>query len=86
MPLWISIPVALLIGFVIWRVGIAMLRSMGGAARGAPPGESAEDVQELALSFVCRECGTELRVAKFAGDQIPRHCGERMQVVRRPRP
>ncbi len=33
---------------------------------------------------VCGECGTELKVSRLGELQIPRHCGERMQVVRRP--
>jgi hypothetical protein len=32
---------------------------------------------------VCRECGTEFRVTRLGELQIPRHCGEPMQVVRR---
>jgi hypothetical protein len=34
--------------------------------------------------LVCRECGTEFRVTRLGELQIPRHCGEPMQVVRRP--
>jgi DNA-directed RNA polymerase subunit RPC12/RpoP len=34
--------------------------------------------------FVCGECGTELKVSRLGEMQVPRHCGERMQVVRRP--
>jgi len=34
--------------------------------------------------LVCRECGTEFRVTRLGELQIPRHCGETMQVVRRP--
>jgi hypothetical protein len=84
MPLWISIPVALLIALVIWRVGVGLLRSMGTAARPAGP-EEPEDVAELDVYFVCRECGTEFRVTRLGEVQVPRHCGEVMEVVRRPR-
>jgi len=34
--------------------------------------------------LVCGECGTEFRVTRLGELQIPRHCGETMQVVRRP--
>ena len=45
----------------------------------------AEDVAELDVFFVCGECGTELQVTRLGEIQIPRHCGEPMKVVRRPR-
>ncbi|MBI4260174.1 MAG: hypothetical protein HY658_06370 [Actinobacteria bacterium] len=83
MPLWISIPVALLIAVAVWKLGMLVLRSMGSAARPTGPQE-AEDVEELAVYFVCRECGTELRVTRLGQEQVPRHCGEAMDVVRRP--
>ena len=41
-----------------------------------------EDVEELDVRLVCRECGTELRVTRIGELQIPRHCGEPMEVVR----
>ncbi len=77
---------ALLLAFVIWRVGIAMVRSLTVAPEGmdvAP--EEPEDVEDLDVFLVCGECGTELKVARLGELQIPRHCGEKMQVVRRPR-
>ena len=42
-----------------------------------------EEVADLDVRFVCGECGTELRVEKIGELQVPRHCGERMRVVRR---
>jgi hypothetical protein len=44
-----------------------------------------EDVVELDVYFVCRECGTELQVTRLGEIQVPRHCGEPMHVERRPR-
>jgi hypothetical protein len=44
-----------------------------------------EDVVELDVYFVCRECGTEYQVTRLGEVQVPRHCGEPMQVERRPR-
>ena len=43
-----------------------------------------EDVEELDVFLVCHECGTELHVTRLGELQVPRHCGEPMQVVRRP--
>ena len=44
-----------------------------------------EDVEDLDVFFVCGECGTEFQVTRIGEMQIPRHCGEPMLVVRRPR-
>ncbi len=43
-----------------------------------------EDVDDLDVFLVCDECGTEFKVSRLGELQIPRHCGEKMQVVRRP--
>jgi hypothetical protein len=61
MPVWLLIPGAILLGYVIWRVGMATLRSLAGPAPGT--------------------LDTEKRLGEL---QIPRHCGEKMLVERRP--
>jgi hypothetical protein len=90
-PTWTVVLTALLGAFVIWRVGIAMLRSLTmttppGSASDEPAPAEPEDVDDLGVYLVCDECGTELRVSRLGELQIPRHCGEKMQVVRRPEP
>jgi hypothetical protein len=82
---WWVVPSALMLGLVIAWLGITALRAASGTGR--PPREDAEpeDVEELDVFLVCRECGTEFRVTRLGELQIPRHCGEPMQVVRRPR-
>ena len=88
MPTWLNVLIAVFIGYAIWKIGIATVRSVssgqapGGLAPGAP--SDPEDVRELEVSFVCAECGTEFRVTKLGQAQVPRHCGEPMDVVRRP--
>jgi hypothetical protein len=87
MPIWLLVPTALVLGYVIWRVGMATLRSLSGAAPGSldterPPTEP-EDVDDLEVYLVCGECGTEFKISRLGEIQIPRHCGEKMQVVRR---
>ena len=89
MPTWVVVLTALLGAFVIWRVGIAMLRSLTmtnppGSESAEPAPAEPEDVDDLGVYLVCDECGTELRVSRLGELQIPRHCGEKMQVVRRP--
>jgi hypothetical protein len=88
MPVWILIPGAIVLGYVIWRVGMATLRSLAGPAPGTldvekPPIEP-EDVDDLDVYLVCGECGTEYKVSRLGELQIPRHCGEKMLVERRP--
>ena len=89
MPLWILIPGAILLGYVVWRLGIATLRALAGPPPGAleteRPPEEPEDVEALDVYLVCGECGTEFKVSRLGELQIPRHCGEKMLVVRRPR-
>jgi len=87
MPTWLVWLTAPLVAYAIWKVGTAMLRGLGGPAPGvlddAPPPREPEDVADLDVFLVCGECGTEFRVSKLGELQIPRHCGEKMQVVRR---
>jgi DNA-directed RNA polymerase subunit RPC12/RpoP len=75
--------VALALGLFVFFFGVRMLRRASAPAtvREGP----AEDVESLDVFFVCVECGTELRVEKIGELQVPRHCGERMLVERRPR-
>jgi hypothetical protein len=76
-----TVAAALFLG--IGLVGWTMLRAIGrggGAERIEP-----EEVAGLDVHLVCVECGTEFQVTKLGEIQIPRHCGERMSVVRRTR-
>ena len=87
MPTWLLILTALLLAVIIWKVGMASLRSLSMTPSGEPPQpvpDQPEDVDDLDVYLVCGECGTELKVSRLGELQIPRHCGERMQVVRRP--
>ncbi|HYY07015.1 MAG TPA: hypothetical protein VFA25_00280 [Actinomycetota bacterium] len=85
MPRWIVVSTAVLVGFLIWRIGVAMLRSLTVVPHDdeTPPPDQPEDVEDLDVFLVCGECGTELKVSRLGELQIPRHCGEKMQVVRR---
>lgn len=74
---------AILVGALIWRVGIGMLRSLTASDVDRTKPE-VEDVEELDVFLVCEECGTEFQVTRLGELQIPRHCGEPMHVIRRP--
>jgi hypothetical protein len=78
--LWV---VAVLLFVAIAGLGLAFIR--GFAAMRPTETMEAEDVGELDVFFVCGECGTEFQVTRLGEMQVPRHCGEPMMVVRRPR-
>jgi len=78
---WWVVPTAILMAVVIARLGIWVLRTASGPGPRTKP--EIEDVEELDVFLVCRECGTEFRVTRLGELQIPRHCGEPMEVVRR---
>ena len=79
--------VAVLLFVGILSFGILMIRavSVRRTEEEDRPAEP-EDVAELDVFFVCRECGTEFQVTRLGEVQVPRHCGERMEVVRRTAP
>jgi hypothetical protein len=70
------------IGVVIAWLGITALRAASGPGPSGTP--EVEDVERLDVFLVCRECGTEFRVTRLGELQVPRHCGEPMQVEHRP--
>ena len=74
---------AVLIAAAIGWVGIVALRAASGVGVEMEKPD-VEDVEELEVFLVCRECGTEFQVTRLGELQIPRHCGEPMDVVQRP--
>jgi hypothetical protein len=84
MPRWLLVLTAIAVGVAIWRIGIASLRSFAPDPDADVVPDEAEDVEELDVYLVCGECGTEFKISRLGELQIPRHCGERMQIVRRP--
>ncbi|TMK36740.1 MAG: hypothetical protein E6G58_04245 [Actinobacteria bacterium] len=87
MPRWLAFLTAVPFAYLIWRFGTAHLRALSGPAPGSldegPPPSEPEDVDGLDVYLVCGECGTEFKVSRLGALQVPRHCGEKMQVVRR---
>ena len=83
MPTWLLWTVAVAIFVIIGGIGLMFLRGMSATL----PAEriDPEDVEALDVFFVCGECGTEFQVTRLGEVQVPRHCGEPMSVIRRPR-
>ena len=82
MSVWIVLGAIAVAVLIAW-LGLTALRAASGVGVDLRSPEP-EDVDDLEVYLVCRECGTELRVTRLGELQIPRHCGERMEVVQRP--
>ncbi len=81
MALRVAVAAGIVVGIAF--VGLSFLRVI---SSGRPKEKiEPEDVAILDVFFVCAECGTEFQVTRLGEIQVPRHCGEPMQVERRPR-
>lgn len=80
--LWVDIVIALVLGYLIWRAAIAVIRILSTP----PPEVNPEDTVEVDQDYKCTVCGAEItmRAVNPAEDQPPRHCREEMTPVWRP--
>lgn len=78
----VDIVIALLIGYAIWRISIAMIRMMSTP----PPEIDPDDVIAVDQDYKCTVCGAELtmKAVNVQDDASPRHCREDMVPVWRP--
>jgi hypothetical protein len=76
----LAVVVAVLAGWLILRVGFAIMRGLATPLpEPPPPGE----LRKVRLTFRCSICGTEVRMTS-ANDEVPdppRHCQEDMDLV-----
>ena len=70
----------LLIGVVLWKLGIGMLRSL---SRPLPPPPPSGEMRRVNVRYRCGVCGVELRLTMAPDEDPPppRHCLEDMDVV-----
>ena len=76
----LKVAVALGAGYLMARVGLAVL---GSFARPIPPPPPPGELRKVKIGFRCTLCGTEVRMT-VANDEIPdppRHCLEDMEFV-----
>jgi hypothetical protein len=76
----LAVAVAVLAGWLILKVGFAVL---GGLATPLPPPPPPGELRKVRLTFRCSICGTEVRMTS-ANDEVPeppRHCQEDMELV-----
>lgn len=78
----LDLVLAVLLGLVIWRVSIAMVRILSSR----PPEIDPSDVVVVDQDYRCTVCGAELtmRMVNIAEDRAPRHCREEMVAIWRP--
>ena len=76
--IWVAI--GLVVGYVLWKSGIGMLRSMTTPLpEPLPPGE----MRKINVKYRCTVCGLEIRLT-LAPDEDPpppKHCLEEMVLI-----
>ena len=75
---WVGIGLALV--WLIWKVGLGMLRNMTSSL---PPPPPSGEMRRINVRYRCTVCGMELKLT-LAPDQNPpppKHCLEEMQLV-----
>ncbi len=80
--LWLDIILALILGLVIWRFSIAIIRMLSTP----PPEVDPDDIVSVDQDYRCTVCGAEvtMRAVNPAEDSPPKHCREEMVPVWRP--
>ena len=76
--IWVGL--ALLLGYGLWKTGIAMLRSMTTPMPAPPP---SGEMRRINVKYRCSMCGLELKMT-LAPDEDPpppRHCLEDMDLI-----
>ncbi len=76
----VNLIVAIVAGYVIIRIGLAMLRGMAAPLpEPPPPGE----LRKVKIQYRCAVCGTEVRMTAATDQEpeSPRHCMQEMDLV-----
>ena len=76
--IWVAI--GLIVGYVLWKSGIGMLRSMTTPMPEPPP---AGEMRKINVKYRCGVCGLEIRLT-LAPDEDPpppKHCLEEMTLI-----
>jgi hypothetical protein len=76
----LAVAVAVVAGWLILKVGFAILSSL---ATPVPPPPPPGELRKVRLTYRCSVCGTEVRMTS-ANDEVPdppRHCQEDMDLV-----
>jgi hypothetical protein len=76
----LRIAVAVVAVYVIFRLGLALLK---GFARPIPEPPPAGEMRRIKLRYRCSLCGMEIRIDRASSEEPepPRHCMEEMELV-----
>jgi hypothetical protein len=83
MPAWSTIlwvAGGVLIGVVLWKTGLALIRGLGSPMPAPPP---SGELRKVNVRYRCSVCGLEIKLT-LAPDEDPpppRHCLEDMDMV-----
>lgn len=77
---FVSVLGAIAIFLVVWKVGIAMTRSLTTQLPDPPPDG---ELRKVAVKYRCSNCGVELKMTLAPEEDPlpPRHCMEDMDLV-----
>jgi hypothetical protein len=76
----LAVAVAVLVGWLMLRIGFSVL---SGLATPLPPPPPPGELRKVRLTYRCSICGTEVRMTS-ANEEVPdppRHCQEDMDLV-----
>ncbi len=76
----VNVIIAVVVGFLIMRVGLAMLRGLAQPVAEPPP---AGELRKVKIGYRCSICGAEVRmtIAPHEDPVAPRHCLDDMDLV-----
>jgi hypothetical protein len=79
----LRVMVALAAIWIMFRVGIAVLRSF---VRPLPPPPPPGEMRRVKLRYRCSSCGMEIRIDRAVTEDpdAPRHCMDEMELVAAP--
>jgi hypothetical protein len=77
---FVNLVIAVLFGYLIIRIGLAMLRGMAAPIPEPPP---TGELRKVKIQFRCLSCGTEVRmtVSTDQDPEPPRHCMQEMDLI-----
>lgn len=76
----LSVIIAILVAYLIFRVGLAVLKALATPLPEPPP---AGELRKVKIGYRCPVCGTEVRmlVATHEDPEPPRHCQGEMDLI-----
>ncbi len=85
MPWPVRVAIGLVLGYVVFRLGTAMLLPLRQARESSYPPVDVIEPDGVPV-YSCQECGTQLVLLRRGSDKPPRHCGEPMEYAVVPEP